>query len=150
MFQVVVDRLFAQCHSCRIRWVFSSNDSFLFPCGFLDYWRFPLEVIWGRSPLKSRLNNFCRPCCGYRTDIVDGTYNLKAVVVQSVHVTQPGQNPNSGVLSMWEGSRGEAIILVKLSIILLAIPIILPIMLTDFTYYSQNYSWFNAHGVTDS
>ena len=40
--------------------------------------------------------------------------------------------------------------LVKLSIILLAIPIILPIMLTDFTYYSQNYAWFNAHGISDS
>ena len=39
--------------------------------------------------------------------------------------------------------------LVKLSIILLAIPIILPIMLTDFTYCSQNYAWFNAHGIRD-
>ena len=27
--------------------------------------------------------------------------------------------------------------------------IILPIMLTDFTY-SQNYAWFNAHGILDS
>ena len=41
--------------------------------------------------------------------------------------------------------------LVKLSIILFsAIPIILPIMLTDFTYYSQNYAWFNARGISDS
>ena len=30
-----------------------------------------------------------------------------------------------------------------------AIPIILPIMLTSFTYYSQNYDWFNAHGISD-
>ena len=40
--------------------------------------------------------------------------------------------------------------LVKLSIILLAIPIILPIMLTDFTYYSQNYTCFYLHGIPDS
>ena len=47
-------------------------------------------------------------------------------------------------------NRGEAIMLVKLSIILLAIPIILPIILTDFTYYSQNYAWFNLHSIPDS
>ena len=46
-------------------------------------------------------------------------------------------------------TRGEAIMLVKLSIIFSAILIILPIMLTDFTY-SQNYTWFNAHGISDS
>ena len=46
--------------------------------------------------------------------------------------------------------RGEAIMLVKLTIILSAIPIILPIMLTDFTYCSQNYAWFIVHGITDS
>ena len=40
--------------------------------------------------------------------------------------------------------------LVKLSIILFAIPIILPIMLTDCTYYSQNYAWFIVHGISDS
>ena len=39
--------------------------------------------------------------------------------------------------------------LVKLSIILFS-NIILPIMLTDFTYYSQYYAWFNAHGISDS
>ena len=22
-------------------------------------------------------------------------------------------------------------------------------MLTEFTYYSQNYAWFNAHGISD-
>ena len=47
-------------------------------------------------------------------------------------------------------TRDEAIMLVKLSVILFSNSIILPIMLTDFTYYSQNYCWFNAHGVTDS
>ena len=47
-------------------------------------------------------------------------------------------------------ARGEAIMLVKLSIILFSNPIILPIMLTDFTFYSQNYVWFNAHGISDS
>ena len=46
--------------------------------------------------------------------------------------------------------RGEAIMLTNLSIIFSAIPIILPIMLTDFTYCSQNYAWFNAHGISDS
>ena len=35
---------------------FSSND-FLFPCDFLDYRRFSLEVFWGQSPLKSRISN---------------------------------------------------------------------------------------------
>ena len=46
--------------------------------------------------------------------------------------------------------RDEAIMLVKLSIILSSNSIILPIMLTDFTCYSQNYAWFNAHGISDS
>ena len=49
---------------------FSWNDSFLFPGGFLDYWRFSLEVIWGQSPLKFRLNNFEDPVVA-RADIVD-------------------------------------------------------------------------------
>ena len=31
-----------------------------------------------------------------------------------------------------------------------AIPIIVPIMVTDFTYYSQNYASFNAYGISDS
>ena len=42
--------------------------------------------------------------------------------------------------------RGEAIMLVKLSS---AIPIILRLH-TDFTYYSQNYTLFNPHGISDS
>ena len=39
--------------------------------------------------------------------------------------------------------RGEAIMLVKLSIILFSNS-------HNFTYYSQNYAWFNAHGISDS
>ena len=44
-------------------------------------------------------------------------------------------------------ARGEAIML---ALFFSAIPIILPIMLSDFTYYSQNYAWFNVHGISDS
>ena len=48
-------------------------------------------------------------------------------------------------------ARGEAIMLVNLSIIFFsAVLIILPIMLTDFIYYSQNYAWFNVHDITDN
>ena len=39
--------------------------------------------------------------------------------------------------------RGEAIMLVKLSIILFSNS-------HNFTYYSQNYAWFNAHSITDN
>ena len=39
---------------------FISDDSF-FPKWFLDYRSFSLEVIWGQSPLKSRLNIFRDP-----------------------------------------------------------------------------------------
>ena len=39
---------------------YACNDSF-FPTWFLDYWSFSLEVIWGQSPLKSRLNIFEDP-----------------------------------------------------------------------------------------
>ena len=45
--------------------------------------------------------------------------------------------------------RVEAIMLVKL-FFRHAIPIILPIMLTYFTYYSEDYAWFNAHSISDS
>ena len=37
--------------------------------------------------------------------------------------------------------------LINLSIILLAVPITLPTILTDFTYCSQNNAWFNAYGI---
>ena len=46
-------------------------------------------------------------------------------------------------------SRGEATMPVKLSIIVFSNShnfTYLLAMLTDFTYYSQNYYWFNAHG----
>ena len=43
--------------------------------------------------------------------------------------------------------RAEAIILMTWALLFLAIPIILPIMLTDFNNYSQNYAWRNAHGI---
>ena len=43
--------------------------------------------------------------------------------------------------------RGDAIMLVKLSIILFSNS---HNFATDFTYYSQNYACFNAHGISDS
>ena len=59
-----------------------------------------------------------------------------------------------GAVNSHSGSsnRGEAIMLVKLSFILFSNShnFILPIMLTDFTYYSQNYAWFNVHGILNS
>ena len=55
---------------------------------------------------------------------------------------------NSDAIFWWLGvantTKGEAIMLVKLSN-----SHNLVIMLTDFTYYSQNYAWFNARGITD-
>ena len=40
-------------------------------------------------------------------------------------------------------NRGEATMLVKLSIILFSNS-------HNFTYYSQNYAWLNAHGISGS
>ena len=41
--------------------------------------------------------------------------------------------------------------LIKLSIIPLSNShVILSIMLTNFIYCSQDYAWFNAHGITDN
>ena len=66
-------------------WVFSSNDSF-YPMWFLDCWRFSLEVIWGRSPLKSKLNIFLEDPAVVVAGLFKNMFIILNCVVQSVHV----------------------------------------------------------------
>ena len=110
-----------------------------YPCTF--YFRikefYSILCIIGKTWLSMVLHDFSLT---YYSSIILGSFSILLFPKLCWHV---GLTPTWCVLGV------KPLCQWSWALFFSAIPIILPIMLTDFTYYSQNYACFNTHGISD-